>query len=113
MADLVDVHFRTLTKWENGEIYPPYEKIVQISKEIEIPIPKLLGLETIDAKDSFNNNQQEGDNCILLNSGVITLGQKELEEFNKRFSFLEKIILSLQDEKMILLKMLRQGISDT
>ena len=108
VADRIDVHFRTLSKWENGQSDPPLGKIMEISKVLETPMSGLLGLDSNQVKDSFNNNQQEGETCIL-NSGTISFDKEAMSEINKRFAFLESLILSLQNEKASLLKTLGKG----
>jgi len=55
VADRIDVHFRTLSKWENGQSDPPLGKIMEISKVLETPMSGLLGLDSNQVKDSFNN----------------------------------------------------------
>ena len=107
VADRIDVHFRTLSKWENGQSDPPLGKIIEVAKVLEIPLSRLLGLDSNQVKDSFNNNQQEGETCIL-NSGTISFDKEAMSEINKRFAFLESLILTLQNEKSSLLKALEK-----
>lgn len=109
IADRIDVNFRTLGKWENGQADPPLSKVLHIAKTLGEPIEKLLGLETAKVRDSFNNNQQEGETCIL-NSGVIALDREAMKDIHNRFLFLEQVILSLQEEKQGLLKALQAKI---
>lgn len=105
LADYIDVHFRTLAKWENGQSDPPLGKIIKAAEILETPLADLLDLNQTHVKDSFNNNQQDGDTCIL-NSGTIYFDKEVMNEFHKRFSFMESLILLLQGEKTILLRII-------
>jgi transcriptional regulator with XRE-family HTH domain len=112
LSDRLNIHFRTLSKWENGQTDPPLGKVLKIADILNEPLHKLLGLEAGQMKDSFNNNQQEGETCIL-NSGTIAFEKEALSEFNKRFAFLESMIVSLQETNKGLLEILWQPNSIT
>jgi transcriptional regulator with XRE-family HTH domain len=107
LAALVEIHPKTLQKWENGQSDPPTTKVILLSKVLEISVPQLLGAEPMSAKDSFNNNQQ-GEQCVLTNSGTITFCRSDVDEMNKRSTSLERIIFKLQEENQRLLTMLER-----
>ena len=109
IADQIGIHVRTLAKWENGQVDPPIGKIMAVSEALETPMQKILGLEAQDIKGSFINNQQEGDTCIL-NSGTISFDKETMEEINRRFAFLEKLIMTLQEEKKLLSQQLEASL---
>ncbi|MCW5923839.1 MAG: helix-turn-helix transcriptional regulator [Saprospiraceae bacterium] len=50
LADRLNVHFRTLAKWENGQSDPPVGKIMKIAEVLEMPMAKLLGLDPNSVK---------------------------------------------------------------
>jgi transcriptional regulator with XRE-family HTH domain len=106
LADQISVHFRTLSKWENGQTDPPLGKVLKIAHILNEPLHKLLGLESGQVKDSFNYNQQEGVTSILTGD-TIACDKEALTDINKRFVFLESMILSLQEANKHLIKMLR------
>jgi DNA-binding XRE family transcriptional regulator len=103
VAALLEVHPRTYVKWENGESEPTLGKAMALANILQTTLSELVD-EGASPKvtNSFNNNNQEGENCTIQNQ-IITLDREVMQEINQRFAFLEQTILLERTEKARLL----------
>jgi transcriptional regulator with XRE-family HTH domain len=71
LADALDVNIRTYSKWENGQGDPPLGQLLRISEILNCTLTELLGIANSGQAESFNNNTQEGENCVMYNASTI------------------------------------------
>ncbi len=71
---------------------------MEIANILEEPLGVLLGQNTPQIQNSFNNNTQEGEGSTISNY-VVSIDRDTMRELNQRFSFLEEMLRSEREEK--------------
>jgi hypothetical protein len=74
------------------------DKALEIANILEEPLGVLLGQNTPQIQNSFNNNTQEGEGSTISNY-VVSIDRDTMRELNQRFSFLEEMLRSEREEK--------------
>jgi transcriptional regulator with XRE-family HTH domain len=101
IAEKIDVHARTYAKWENGQSAPPLDKVFEIASVLGQPVAALLNTD-LQIQNSFNNNTQEGEECVIQKHINISFDRDTMKELNERFVFLEQLLAEERAEKKAL-----------
>lgn len=65
LADKLHVSSTTISKWERGNSYPDLEKLKLLSSVLEIPLPLLLGIDSIETIES-------AEKTVTTEKGTVT-----------------------------------------
>ncbi|WP_156627586.1 helix-turn-helix domain-containing protein [Clostridium tertium] len=69
LAEMLDVSRQAVSKWESGNGYPETEKLILISKALNVSIDYLL-LDEVNLED---NIKDEDKNKVIISSGKISI----------------------------------------
>ena len=81
LAEMLGVSRQAVSKWELGEGYPEVEKLLIISKELNVSLDRLMGDEEIKVPDEKKNNcgtirivsPNEG---VIINTSMVSRSPK-------------------------------------
>ncbi len=98
-ADQIGIGIRTLRGIESGATEIGVGDLFKAAELYKTTVGKLLNLEDQKIVNSFNHLQEQAKSIVYGSNNNITVDREWMEETNKRFAFLEKMIEKLQEEK--------------